>query len=901
MMSTTRKDKTLILVDGSSYLFRAYHAMPSLTNSKGEPTGAIYGITNMLRKLLSEWDPEYIAMVFDARGRTFRDDLYEAYKANRPPTPEDLSVQVQTVHEIVEALGLPLLVVEGVEADDVIGTLTRQACEEGMDTLISTGDKDLAQLVNERVTLVNTMTDTVLDPEGVLKKFGVGPDRIVDYLALVGDTSDNIPGIPKVGPKTAVKWLQQYGSLDEIVAHAFEIKGAVGESLRTHLDNLPLSRKLATIKCDVSLGRLPSSLRRKERDVKRLKDLYARLEFRTWLGELSDDKIAARPRVTGKGRYDLILEEHALDQWLRRLDKVAVFSFDTETTSLDTLTAEVVGISFSDKAGEGAYIPLAHRYLGVPEQLDCSVVLEKFRALLESPEKTKVFHNLKFDLGVLENHGFRIAEPCMDTMLESYVLNSTASRHDMDSLALKYLDYRTVSYDEVTGTGKNRVNFELVDVETAGPYAAEDADITLRLHEALSPELERTTASRKILHEIEIPLARVLSRMERNGVRIDADMLRRHGRELDQEMKEVEAEAQREAGRRFNLASPKQIQEVLYEDLKIQVSKKTPKGQASTSEEVLQELALQYRLPELILQYRSLSKLKSTYTDKLPAMTHPRTGRVHTSYHQAVTATGRLSSSEPNLQNIPVRTEEGRKIRAAFIAGPDRRIISADYSQVELGIMAHVSGDPTLLRAFSEGKDIHRATAAELNGLKEEEVTPELRRYAKAVNFGLIYGMSAFGLSQQLKIERGLAQKYIDIYFERYPGVRDFMEQTRERARKQGYVETLFGRRLHIPDIHSSNRMKQQAAERAAINAPMQGTAADLIKLAMLAVDRWIEESGEDALMIMQVHDELVFEVQASIAETVVHRVRELMSGVADLSVPLVVDAAVGNNWDEAH
>ena len=899
---TEKNKKSLVLVDGSSYLYRAFHAMPSLTNSKGEPTGAVYGVVNMLRRLLADYDPEYVAVVFDAKGKTFRDDLYDQYKANRPPMPDELRGQIAPIHAIVRALGLPMLVVEGVEADDVIGTLASQGAEQGIDILISTGDKDMAQLVSDRVTLVNTMTDTMMDPQGVVEKFGVPAERIVDYLALIGDTSDNVPGVPKVGPKTAAKWLAQYDSLDAIMEQADTIKGKIGENLRNSLVQLPLSRQLVTIKCDVPLEQGPLELKRQQPDSEKLKTLYGELEFRTWLSELLDRGESSAEVVDEKSaEYETVLDKDVLDEWLKRLEQVDLFAFDTETTSLDYMDAEIVGLSFAVEAGHAAYVPLAHNYPGAPEQLDREQVLERMRPLLEDPQYAKVGQNLKYDMSVLANHGINLRGIAHDTMLESYVLDSTATRHDMDSLALKYLSHKTIKYEEVAGKGAKQLSFDQVALEQAAPYAAEDADITLRLHQRLWPDLEGQPSLKQLYQELEIPLVPVLSTIERNGVLVDVDMLRHQSQELAQRMQSIEQQAYEEAGEAFNLSSPKQIQALLFEKLGLPVLKKTPKGQPSTAEEVLQELALDYPLPRLILEYRGLAKLRSTYTDKLPEMVNRRSGRVHTSYHQAVAATGRLSSSDPNLQNIPIRSAEGRRIRQAFVAPQACRLLAADYSQIELRIMAHLSGDEGLVEAFAAGEDIHRATAAEVFGVSRDEVTDDERRSAKAINFGLIYGMSAFGLARQLGIDRAAAQNYVNLYFDRYPGVKSYMEQTREQAREQGYVETVFGRRLYIPDIKASNAQRRQYAERTAINAPMQGTAADIIKRAMLAVDEWLQEESSAVHMIMQVHDELVFEVPESELARVGDRVRILMEGAAELSVPLVVDIGTGVNWDEAH
>ncbi len=915
--------KPLVLVDGSSYLYRAFHAMPALTNSHAEPTGAVYGVANMVRRLLNEYDPRHVAVVFDAKGRTFRDDLFADYKAHRPPMPDDLVAQIEPIHAIIDAMGIPILQIEGVEADDVIGTLARQAADAGMHALISTGDKDMAQLVDGHVTLVNTMSDTVLDHDAVIEKFGVPPTRIVDYLSLMGDTSDNIPGVPGVGPKTAAKWLQQYDSLDNLVAHAAEIGGKVGENLRAALAQLPLARQLTTIRCDVPLALRPTDLVRRAPDTARLRELYRRLEFKSWLAELGGTHTpAARQRATvareeaggsvqGQmnvasatttgATYEAVLDDAALEGWIERLKQSGEFAFDTETTAIDSQRAEIVGVSFTDKSGAGAYVPLAHRYPGAPSQLNREHVLAKLKPLLEDEALGKIGQNLKYDLIVLGNPGITLRGLRYDTMLQSYVLDSTASRHDMDSLALKYLGYKTIQYEEVAGKGKNQINFSEVPIEQATTYAAEDADITLRLHQHLWPRLRQTPSLEKVFREIEMPLVPVLARMECHGVRIDAALLRIQSGELAKRMLELEQEAHRIADQPFNIASPKQLGEILFDKLKIPVLKKTPTGQPSTAEEVLQELALDYPLPAVILEHRGLAKLKSTYADKLPEMVNPRTGRVHTSYHQAVAATGRLSSSDPNLQNIPVRTAEGRRIRQAFVPEPGHKIVSADYSQIELRIMAHLSGDAGLIQAFADKQDIHRATAAEVFGATPDTVSDDQRRAAKAINFGLIYGMSAFGLARQLKIDRGAAQEYVNLYFRRYPGVKSFMDATREQARSRGYVETLFGRRLYLQEINAANVGRRQGAERAAINAPMQGTAADLIKRAMIDVDAWILRTHPPARMIMQVHDELVFEVAEQAVDEICAEVRVYMEGVARLAVPLVVDIGVGPNWDEAH
>ena len=897
--------RPLLLVDGSSYLYRAFHALPPLSNARGEPTGAIYGVINMLRSLLAEYEPELIAVVFDARGKTFRDDLFTEYKANRPPMPDELAAQVEPLHALVQALGLPMLQIPGVEADDVIGTLARQASEQGIPTVISTGDKDMAQLVNDRITLVNTMSNTTLDSTGVETKFGVPPARIIDLLALMGDSSDNIPGIPKVGPKTAAKWLNQYGSLDAIIASAGDIKGKVGESLRDSLDTLELSRQLATIRTDVELESGPGDLRPGEPDRVVLRDLYQRLGFSRWLGELeaeADTDVPAGGDAPASVDYQTVLTEAQLTDWLNRLQAAGQFAFDSETTSLDYMAARIVGVSFAVEAGSAAYVPLAHDYPGAPEQLDRDGVLEKLRPILENDEYKKIGHHIKYDRNVLANHGIILSGIAYDSMLESYVLDSTATRHDMDSVAKKYLGHSNITYEDVAGKGAKQLSFNEVPVETAAPYAAEDADITLRLHEAMWPRLVAESGLEEIYRDIELPLVTVLSDMEQAGVAIDTDMLIQQSGELASRILEIEQEAHREAGQPFNLGSPKQIQEILFDKLQLPVLAKTPKGAPSTAEVVLQELALDYPLPKLILDWRSFSKLKSTYTDKLPLQVNPATGRVHTSYHQAVAATGRLSSSDPNLQNIPVRTEEGRRIRQAFVAKPGCVLLAADYSQIELRIMAHLSSDTGLLRAFAEEADVHRATAAEVFGTVPEAVTGEQRRSAKAINFGLIYGMSAFGLAKQLGVPRGAAQEYIDLYFARYPGVRDYMEATREQAREQGYVETVFGRRLYLPEIRSRNGQRRAAAERTAINAPMQGTAADIIKRAMISLHGWLGSLDRSGVtMIMQVHDELVFEVAEDELESVRTPIERHMMEAARLRVPLLVDIGVGTNWDEAH
>ncbi len=896
----SKLQKHLVLVDGSSYLYRAFHAMPSLSNSKGMPTGAAYGIMNMLRRLLADYDPSHLAVVFDAKGKTFRDDLYSEYKANRPPMPDEMRQQLDAIRSLVRALGMPLLEVPGVEADDVIGTLAKQGKDSGFDVTISTGDKDMAQLVNRSVTMINTMDNSRLDPKGVEGKFGVSPEQMVDYLTLVGDAVDNVPGVPKVGPKTAVKWLKEYGSLDAVIAHADDIGGKVGENLRGCLDRLPLSRQLVTIKCDVNLDVGPDDLERTTPDKSRLRDLYADLEFKTWLAEiLAGDELGAeeKPEVN----YEIVLEKKQFAAWIKRLGEAENFAFDTETTSLDYMRADLVGVSFAIDPGEAAYVPCGHDYDGAPKQISREYLLAALKSLLEDPRHVKIGQNLKYDMSVLARSGINLEGVGFDTMLESYVLDSTATRHDMDSLALKYLSHRTIHFEDVAGKGAKQLTFNQVPLDKAGPYAAEDADVTLRLHQTLWPRLQDEASLARLFEEIEMPLVPVLSRIERNGVLVERGMLEAQSVELAASMKDIAAQAYEAAGEEFNLASPKQIQGILFEKLELPVLEKTPKGQPSTAESVLQELAHDYPLPKLILEYRGMSKLKSTYTDALPACIDPETGRVHTSYRQAVASTGRLSSTDPNLQNIPVRTPEGRRIRQAFIAPTGSCILAADYSQIELRIMAHLSGDERLMEAFESGEDIHRATAAEVFGVAPKKVSDDERRSAKAINFGLIYGMSAFGLGRQLGIPRREAQEYVDLYFSRYPGVKQFMDDTKERARDCGYVETVFGRRLYLPEIKSRNPARRQYAERTAINAPMQGTAADIIKRAMITLHRWLEESGAAARMIMQVHDELVFEVAKDAVTDVQAVVVAQMEAAAELSVPLKVDAGVGKNWDEAH
>ena len=899
---TLTDTKPLILVDGSSYLYRAFHALPSLSNSKGEPTGAVYGVTNMLRRLLTDYEPEYVAVVFDAKGKTFRDDMYPQYKANRAPMPEELAQQIQPIHAVVGALGFPVLEVAGVEADDVIGTLVKQAIQIAIPVLISTSDKDMTQLVSAQVTVANTMDGSELDPAGVEAKFGVPPSQIVDYLTLIGDSVDNVPGVPKVGPKTAARWLKEYGSLDDVMSRCNEIKGKVGENLRDSLEHLPLSRELVTIRCDVDLDVRVSDLRRCEADVKALRKLYSELEFKTWLRELSrDDEEHSSSVERPAFQYETILDEKRLAHWLERLRDAEQFAFDTETTSLDYMEAELVGVSFSIEPGEAAYVPVGHDYPSAPQQLSRDHVLQLLSPMLGDPQVLKIGQNLKYDMSVLARYGIHMAGIRFDTMLESYVLDSTATRHDMDSLALRYLNHETIHFEDVAGKGAKQLTFNKIALEQAAPYAAEDADVTLRLHHILWPRVSAVQTLRSLFNDIEMPLVPVLSKMERNGVLIDAGMLARQSSQLAARMHELEQEAHAVAGQAFNLGSPKQIQAILFDDLKLPIRTKTPKGQPSTSESVLQELALDYPLPKLILEHRAVSKLKSTYTDALPACIHPRSGRVHTSYQQAVASTGRLSSTEPNLQNIPIRTPEGRRVRKAFVSPPGYKLVAADYSQIELRIMAHLSADDGLRGAFKDGEDVHRATASEVFGVTAATVTDDQRRSAKAINFGLIYGMSAFGLARQLGIERGQAQEYVNLYFARYPKVKVYMDATRSLAREQGYVETVFGRRLYLPEINSRNVHRRQYAERTAINAPMQGTAADIIKRAMLRVDEWLVRSEIDARMIMQVHDELVFEVAEDVINETVHRVRELMVGAAELAVPLVVEVGVGDNWDEAH
>lgn len=891
-------DKPFVVVDGSSYLFRAYHAIRDLSSSKGEPTNAIFGVLNMLFSLLDKYEPKHVAVVFDAPGKTFRDDLFADYKANRPPMPDDLRPQIEPLVQAVKAIGLPMLRIKGVEADDVIGTLATRATDIGLATIISTSDKDMAQLVNEHVTLVNTMTNTTMDRAGVHEKFGVWPEQIIDFLALVGDSSDNIPGVPGVGPKTAAKWLAKHGDLDTIKSHANEIPGKVGESLRNTLEQLPLYKELTTIVCDLDLPRTPADLVYGDPDAEKLQELYDRLELRSLLRRLGP--VEERKTEQAAADYETVLTDDALETWITRIESAEIVAVDTETTSLDYMQAEVVGISLSVEAGAAAYIPVAHRYPGAPDQLDRDKVLERLKPWLEGTSP-KIGHHLKYDAHVLRNHGITLAGIAFDTMLESFILNSTATRHDMDSVAIKYLGVKTTKYEEVAGKGAKQLCFDEVDIDVASAYAAEDADITLQLHQTLWPKLEEIPSLSQLYLEIELPLVAALQKMEYLGVLVDAGMLKQQSQELAVTMAATEATVHELAGGPFNLASPKQLQEILYDRLGLPVLGKTPKGQPSTAEGVLQELAEEYELPKAILEYRALAKLKSTYTDKLPAEINPRTGRIHTSYHQAVAATGRLSSSDPNLQNIPIRTPEGRRIRQAFVAPAGYKLLAADYSQIELRIMAHLSADAGLLEAFAADIDIHRATAAEVFGVDPADVSDDERRSAKAINFGLIYGMSAFGLGRQLGIGRNQAQEYVDLYFSRYPGVKNYMDRTRERAREDGFVATVYGRRLYLPEIDSRNHQRRQYAERSAINAPMQGTAADIIKRAMLDVDAWLTSSGTDARVIMQVHDELVLEVAAADAQDIGVEVARLMEDAASLSVRLKVDFGIGNNWDEAH
>ncbi|MFT4809889.1 MAG: DNA polymerase-1 [Paraglaciecola sp.] len=905
----------LVLVDGSSYLFRAYHVpyLQALSTSYGQPTGAITGVLNMIKSLQKDYPNGNIVVVFDAKGKTFRNDMYSEYKANRPPMPDDLRTQIAPLHEIIQAMGLPLLVIKGVEADDVIGTLANQASMLGMETVISTGDKDMAQLVTPYVRLINTMTNVEMDEAGVKEKFSVRPDQIIDYLALMGDKVDNIPGVDKCGPKTAAKWLAEHGTLVQVMANADNVKGKVGEHLRNALSHLPLSYELATIKLDVDLPENVQDIKPTKIDLDKLISLSSQFELKRLLTETqqkvkqtstakSTDAKDLTDQTSIPSNYHTILTQTDFDLWLEKLKAADLFSFDTETTSLNYMDAELVGVSFSVTAGEAAYLPLAHDYLDAPEQLDRAHVLALLKPLLEDPIIKKVGQHLKYDKNVLANYNINLQGIAFDTMLESYVLNSVATRHDMDSLAEKYLGHKTTHFEDIAGKGAKQVTFNQILLDKAAPYAAEDADITLRLHKVIWQKLSEEKDLVNVFNEIELPLSPILSKMEQFGVLIDSQQLAQQSQDLAVRILELEKEVHSLAGEEFNLGSPKQLQEILYKKMDLPILKKTPKGAPSTAEEVLQELAINYPLPKLLMEYRGLSKLKNTYTDKLPKMINARTGRVHTSYHQAIAATGRLSSTDPNLQNIPIRTEEGRRVRQAFIARAGYKIVAADYSQIELRIMAHLSGDMGLLKAFAIGQDIHTATASEVFDTPVDEVSIEQRRNAKAINFGLIYGMSAFGLSKQLNIPRHDAQKYMDLYFERYPSVLTYMEDTRQIAKENGYVSTVFGRRLYLPEINSSNGMRRKGAERAAINAPMQGTAADIIKKAMLAVDKWIETlPTDDVRMIMQVHDELVFEIKQYNLTEYQNKIITLMEKAVQLNVPLIVEAGVGKNWDEAH
>jgi len=916
----------LILVDGSSYLYRAYHALPPLTNSKGKPTGAVKGVINMMRRLQKDYPQSTVVVVFDAKGKTFRDEIYSDYKAHRPPMPDDLREQIAPIHEIIQAMGLPMLIIDGVEADDVIGTLAVQATAAEQPVIISTGDKDIAQLVNEHITLINTMNNTTMDRAGVIEKFGISPELIIDYLALLGDKSDNIPGVPGVGEKTALGLLQGIGGLDDIYTRLDEVAGLGFRGAKTMSPKLAenkelayLSYKLATIKTDVEMPVHLSELKNGEPDHSALLSLFQDMEFKSWIEEAqTNNNQQSAPAANSESKlddlveaaadapaivknYQLVLTESELTAWIEKINHADLVAVDTETTSLDYMRAQLVGISLSTAPGEAAYIPFAHDYMGAPEQLKPEFVLDSLKPYLEDPALTKVGQNLKYDMSVLAQHGITLRGIAFDTMLESYVLDSVASRHDMDSLAFNYLNEETIKFADVAGKGAAQITFNQVPLEQAAPYAAEDADITLRLHQVLWPKVAGEAALKKVFEEIELPLVPVLSRIERTGALVDDTLLFQQSQELSERLAELETQAWDLAGQQFNLASPKQLGEILFEKLQIPVLKKTAKGAPSTKEEVLQELALDYPLPKVLLEHRGLAKLKSTYTDKLPTMINPVTGRIHTSYHQAGTATGRLSSSDPNLQNIPVRTAEGRRVRQAFIAAPGSKLVAADYSQIELRIMAHLSQDPSLLAAFSAGQDIHRATAAEVFGVETDAVTSDQRRSAKAINFGLIYGMSAFGLARQLGIGRKQAAEYIELYFTRYPGVQNYMNNIRYSAAEKGYVETFFGRRLYLPEINSRNGMRRQAAERTAINAPMQGTAADIIKLAMISVQSWLESSALNSKIIMQVHDELVLEVPESELDVIKQGLCERMENAAELLVPLVVDVGVGNNWDEAH
>ncbi|OES38340.1 DNA polymerase I [Alteromonas macleodii] len=926
------KKPPFILVDGSSYLFRAFHGLPPLTNSKGQDTGAIYGVVNMLKSLIKQYNPTHMAVIFDAKGKTFRDDIYKEYKANRPPMPDELRSQIEPLHAIIKAMGLPVIVESGVEADDVIGTLAKHATENGIDTLISTGDKDMAQLVNEHVTLINTMTNQLMDVEGVNTKFGIPPELVIDFLALKGDKVDNIPGVPGVGDKSAQALLNGIGGIDDIYKNldkiadlSFRGSKSMAAKMQEYEEQARLSYTLATISIDLDLDYDVEALMPCQADNEQLRDLFAEYEFKRWHAEVSaliagGDTSGANANTNeeksdsaeeseqsesveiDKSKYETVLDEERFNAWVAKLEKAELIAFDTETTSLNYMDAELVGVSFCIEEGEAAYVPVAHDYPDAPAQLSREFVLDALKPILESDTVIKVGQHIKYDKNVLANYDITLNGIGFDTMLESYVLNSTAQRHDMDSLALAYLGHKTIHFEEIAGKGAKQLTFNQISLEEAGPYAAEDADITLRLHNAIWTKLKEIPELKNLLIDVEVPLACVLSRMEQEGVLIDSQRLRQQSQDLATRIAELESEVHEEAGEPFNLGSTKQLQHVLFEKMSLPIIKKTPKGAPSTSEDVLQELALEYPLPKKIMEYRGLTKLKNTYTDKLPKMINHRTGRVHTSYHQAVTATGRLSSTDPNLQNIPIRNEEGRRVRQAFVPREGNKFVAADYSQIELRIMAHLSGDKGLLDAFAHGKDIHKATASEVFGVPLDEVTTEQRRSAKAINFGLIYGMSAFGLSKQLNIPRNEAQKYMDLYFERYPGVLEYMDSTRESAKDKGYVETVFGRRLYLPDIKASNGARRKGAERAAINAPMQGTAADIIKMAMIKVDDWIRKNAsDDVTMMMQVHDELVFEIKEDKVETYVSTITALMESAATLNVPLVVEAGVGENWDEAH
>ncbi|MBV9576738.1 MAG: DNA polymerase I [Gammaproteobacteria bacterium] len=891
-------NKPLILVDGSSYLYRAFHALPALTNSKNFPTGAIYGMTNMLKRLLADYQPDYMVVIFDAKGKTFREDLYPAYKATRKEMPVELVQQIEPIHQIINAMGLPLIVVSGVEADDVIGTLAHQLTQHRINTLISTGDKDLAQLVNEHVHLINTMTNTLLDRQGVIEKFGVTPEQIIPYLTLVGDTSDNIPGVPLIGPKTAVKLLQTYQSLENIVAHAEKITGKVGENLRASLTQLPLTQSLVTIKTDVALPFDITQLKIKPTNPSQLIQVYKEMEFKTWLAELL---IETKETAIDKNKeYEILYTLAELEKWLIKLKNAPFFAFDTETTGLDYMTAELVGVSVAVEANKAAYIPFAHDYMGAPPQLSKEVVLTHLKPLLENAEIKKIGQNIKYDIEVLANQGIHLQGAAFDTMLESYVLDSASNKHDMETLALKYLGLRTISFKDIAGSGNKQLSVNQIEVEKAGQYAAEDADITLALHQTLWPRIHKEQGLNTILEKIEMPLVPVLARIERHGVLIDPEKLKVQEEELQKRLLILEQEAFTLAGEEFNLNSPKQLQTILFHKLKLPILQKTPTGQASTADPILQELAHEFAMPRILIEYRSLSKLISTYTSRLAAQINPNTGRIHTSYNQTGTSTGRLSSSEPNLQNIPIRTAEGRRIRQAFITTKNHKIISADYSQIELRLMAHISEDPGLLQAFAQNLDIHKATAAEVWNVPLDQVTNDMRRNAKAINFGLLYGMSTFGLTRQLGIDRKSAQEYIDRYFARYPQVKVYMDNTRQQAKEKGYVETLWGRRLYLPEINATQIPRQKAAERTAINAPLQGSAADIIKMAMIQIDRWLIAEKVPAKMIMQVHDELVFEAEESALSAITTKIQHHMSQVVQLRVPLLVSIGIGDNWDKA-